>query len=97
LITDGRFSGATVGLSVGHIAPEAAVGGRIGLVEEGDQILIDVDSRTIELLVGEEEIAAREQRWQPRDPKVKTGWLVRYAALVTSAATGAVMGMGVEE
>lgn len=97
LITDGRFSGATIGLSVGHIAPEAAAKGKIGLVEEGDQILIDVDNRRIELLVGEEELAAREQRWQPREPKVKTGWLARYAALVQSAATGAVMGTGVEE
>ena len=94
LITDGRFSGATIGLSVGHISPEAAVGGTIGLVQEGDEILIDVNRRKIELRVSASELRARRKAWQPLPPKITTGWLARYAAQVTSAATGAVMGLG---
>ncbi len=92
LITDGRFSGATIGLSVGHIAPEAAVGGPLGLVQEGDEILIDVNRRKLELRVPASVLRERRKQWQPLPPKVKTGYLARYAALVTSAATGAVMG-----
>lgn len=91
LITDGRFSGATIGLSVGHVSPEAAVGGAIGLIEEGDEILFDVGRRKIELRVSASELRDRKARWRPLPPKVKTGYLARYAAQVTSAAQGAVM------
>ena len=91
LITDGRFSGATIGLSVGHVAPEAAVGGTIGLVQEGDEISIDVDQRKIELRVSEQELARRRSSWRPLPPKVPTGYLARYAQQVSSAARGAVM------
>ncbi len=91
LITDGRFSGATIGLSVGHVCPEAAVGGPIGLVREGDEILIDVNRRKIQLRVGAGELRERRKAWKPLPPKVKTGYLARYAAQVSSAALGAVM------
>ena len=90
LITDGRFSGATRGASIGHVSPEAAEGGLIGLVEDGDLIHIDMNKCTIELLVSEEEIARRRANWKKPAPKVTTGYLARYAKLVTSAATGAV-------
>ena len=91
LITDGRFSGATVGLSLGHISPEAAEGGPIALVEEGDRIAIDVDKRTIELLVPEADLGRRRACWQAPAPKIKEGYLARYARLVTSASTGAIV------
>jgi len=91
LITDGRFSGATVGLSLGHISPEAAEGGPIALVEEGDRIAIDVDKRTIELLVPEADLGRRRACWQAPEPKIKEGYLARYARLVTSASTGAIV------
>ena len=91
LLTDGRFSGATVGLSAGHVSPEAMAGGPIALVEEGDEIAIDLDARTIDLLVPQIELKRRRKSWQPPEPKVKTGWLARYARLVTSAASGAVL------
>jgi dihydroxy-acid dehydratase len=91
LITDGRFSGATIGLSVGHVDPEAAVGGMIGLVQEGDEILIDVDQRKIELLVPEGQIEKRRESWERLPPKVQTGYLARYAQQVSSAARGAIM------
>ena len=91
LITDGRFSGATIGLSVGHVCPEAAAGGTIGLVEEGDEILIDVNRRKLQLRVKATELRARRRNWKPLSPKVATGYLARYAAQVTSAADGAVM------
>ncbi len=91
LITDGRFSGATIGLSVGHISPEAAAGGAIGLVQEGDQILIDINRRKIELRVKAGELRDRRRSWRPLPPKIATGWLARYAAQVSSAARGAVM------
>jgi dihydroxy-acid dehydratase len=91
LITDGRFSGATIGLSVGHISPEAASGGTIGLVQEGDEILIDVNRRKIELRVKAAELRERRRTWKPLPPKVATGWLARYAAQVSSAAQGAIM------
>ena len=85
LITDGRFSGASRGASIGHCSPEAAVGGPIALVEEGDRILIDIDQHKLELMVSDEVLAERKAKWQPREPKVKTGYLARYASLVTSA------------
>ena len=91
LLTDGRFSGATIGLSAGHVSPEAMAGGPIALVAEGDEIAIDLDRRTVDLLVAEDELERRRRSWQPPEPKVKTGWLARYARLVTSAASGAVL------
>jgi len=91
LVTDGRFSGATIGLSIGHVSPEAASGGAIGLVQEGDDIAIDVSDRTIELKVSDEELAARRKTWKPLPSKVTTGYLARYARQVRSAAQGAVV------
>ena len=91
LITDGRFSGASRGASIGHAAPEAAVGGPIALVEEGDIISIDIDNHQLNVLVDPEEMAARKAKWQPRTPQVTTGYLARYASLVTSADKGAVL------
>lgn len=91
LITDGRFSGASRGASIGHISPEAAVGGPIALVEEGDIIQIDIPSLSINLKVSEEELEARKAKWQPRQPKVTTGYLARYAAMVTSGNRGAIL------
>ncbi len=91
LITDGRFSGASRGASIGHISPEAAVGGPIALVEEGDIIQIDIPNLSISLKVSEEELAARKANWQPREPKVTTGYLARYAAMVTSGNRGAIL------
>lgn len=91
LITDGRFSGASRGASIGHVSPEAAVGGPIALVEEGDIISININANTISLNVPEEELEARRTKWQPREPKVTTGYLNRYAKLVTSADKGAVL------
>ncbi|WKY48628.1 dihydroxy-acid dehydratase [Eubacteriaceae bacterium ES3] len=90
LITDGRFSGATRGASIGHVSPEAAAGGPIALVEEGDLIAIDILARSISLKVSEEELAQRKENWVPLEPKIKTGYLARYGKLVTSASTGAV-------
>ena len=90
LITDGRFSGGTRGPCIGHISPEAAEGGPIALVEDGDRILLDIPARRLELLVDEATLAARRSRWQAPQPKIKTGWLARYARVVTSAHTGAV-------
>ena len=91
LITDGRFSGATRGAAIGHISPEAAVGGPIALVHEGDTIEIDINANTINLLVSDEEFAKRKAEWKPRQPKITTGYLARYAKLVTSGAQGAVL------
>ncbi len=91
LITDGRFSGATRGASIGHISPEAAVGGPIALVEEGDIISIDIPNNKINVLVDDATLAARKEKWQPRTPKINTGYLKKYAAMVTSANTGAVL------
>ncbi|TSK08744.1 MAG: dihydroxy-acid dehydratase [Geobacter sp.] len=90
LITDGRFSGGTRGPCVGHISPEAAVGGPIALVEDGDKIELDIPSRSLKLLVSDEELAARRARWVAPEPKIKKGWLARYAKVVTSAHTGAI-------
>ena len=91
LITDGRFSGASRGASIGHVSPEAAVGGPIALVEEGDRILIDIPNNKLELLVSDEELAARKEKWQPREPRVTTGYLARYAKMVTSGTRGAIL------
>jgi dihydroxy-acid dehydratase len=91
LITDGRFSGATRGASIGHISPEAMEGGLIGLVEEGDTIFIDITNKKIELKVNSVEIEKRKKKYVKPEPKIKTGYLSRYAKLVTSANTGAIL------
>lgn len=91
LITDGRFSGASRGASIGHVSPEAAVGGTIALVEEGDIIKINIPENKLELDVSDEVLKERKEAWKPRDPEVTTGYLARYAALVTSADRGAVL------
>lgn len=94
LITDGRFSGASRGASIGHVSPEAAVGGPIALVKEGDIIHININENTITLKVSDEELAARKAEWKPREPKVTTGYLARYASLVTSGDKGAILKSG---
>ena len=91
LITDGRFSGASRGASIGHVSPEAAVGGPIALVEEGDMIRIDIDNHSINVLVSDEVLAERKAKWQPKESKIKTGYAARYAKLVTSADKGAIL------
>ncbi len=91
LITDGRFSGATRGAAIGHVSPEAAVGGNIALVEEGDEIEIDIPKNTINVLVSDEVLAVRRSKWQPRQPRITEGYLARYAKLVTSGSTGAIL------
>ncbi|MCI5567446.1 MAG: dihydroxy-acid dehydratase [Veillonellaceae bacterium] len=91
LITDGRFSGASQGACVGHVSPEAMEGGPIGLIEDGDRILIDIPNRKLELKVSDEELAERRKKWKQPEPKIKTGYLSRYAKLTTSASTGAVL------
>ena len=91
LITDGRFSGASRGASIGHVSPEAAVGGPIALVEEGDMIEIDINNYSITLKVSDEELAKRKAAWTPREPKVNTGYLARYASMVTSGNRGAIL------
>ena len=91
LITDGRFSGASRGASIGHVCPEAAVGGPIALVEEGDIIAIDINANTINVKISDEEMQARRAKWQPREPKITTGYLARYASLVSAACKGAVL------
>ncbi len=91
LITDGRFSGASRGASIGHVSPEAAVGGNIALVEEGDIIQINIPDNTINFVISEEELAKRRATWKPRTPKVTTGYLARYAAMVTAANKGAIL------
>ena len=91
LITDGRFSGASRGASIGHVSPEAAVGGPIALVEEGDIIKINIPENKLELAVSDEEMAERKAKWQPRAPKITTGYLARYASMVTSGNRGAIL------
>jgi dihydroxy-acid dehydratase len=91
LITDGRFSGATRGAAIGHVSPEAAVGGNIALVEDGDIIQIDIDANTLNVLVSDEELEARRAKWKPRKPKITTGYLARYTAMVTSGNRGAIL------
>lgn len=91
LITDGRFSGATRGAAIGHVSPEAAVGGNIALVEEGDIIKIDIMANKIDFIVSDEELNKRRENWKPRQPKITTGYLARYAAMVTSGNRGAIL------
>ena len=91
LITDGRFSGASRGASIGHVSPEAAVGGPIALIEEGDIISINIPENTINVKVSDDELAKRKENWTPKEPKVKTGYLARYASMVTSADKGAIL------
>ena len=91
LITDGRFSGASRGASIGHVCPEAASGGPIGLVQEGDLIEIDIPNASIQVKVSDEELAKRREAYVQPEPNIKTGWLARYARLVSSANYGAVM------
>tara|TARA_B110000196_G_C21052850_1_gene618262 strand:- start:175 stop:1191 length:1017 start_codon:yes stop_codon:yes gene_type:complete len=90
LITDGRFSGGTHGLVVGHVAPEAQVGGVIGLIQEGDKIVIDIENRVLDAVLSNEEIKLRKERWKPLAPKYKKGVLAKYAKLVSSASIGAI-------
>lgn len=91
LITDGRFSGASRGASIGHVSPEAAVGGPIAFIEEGDTIAIDIPANTINVKISDEELEKRKALWTPKEPKVKTGYLARYASMVTSADKGAIL------
>ena len=91
LITDGRFSGATRGAAIGHVSPEAAAGGNIALVEEGDMIAIDIPNCKITLEVSDEELEKRRAAWVCPEPKIKTGYLARYAKLVSSADKGAIL------
>lgn len=97
LITDGRFSGASRGACIGHISPEAAVGGPIALVEEGDIISIDIEANALNLKVSDEEMEERRKNWKPRAPKVTTGYLARYASMVTSGNRGAVLEINQEK
>ena len=97
LITDGRFSGGTRGACIGHVSPEAAAGGPIALVRNGDIISIDIPNHTLTLEVGEKELQKRKAAWKPRPPKFRSGWLARYAAMVTSANTGAILKSPLEE
>jgi dihydroxy-acid dehydratase len=91
LITDGRFSGATHGGCIGHVSPEAAAGGPIGLLKPGDRIRIDIDKRLLEVDLSEAEFKARRAAWRPPEPRVKGGWLHRYSRMVTSGSQGAVL------
>ncbi len=91
LITDGRFSGGTRGLSIGHVSPEAAAGGPIGLVRDGDTIVIDLKKKTVDIGIDAKELEQRRAGFRPPEPKFTSGWLARYARLVTSANTGAVL------
>ena len=91
LITDGRFSGASRGASIGHVSPEAADGGNIALIEEGDIIEIDIPAASINVLVSDEVLATRRASYVAPEPKIKSGWLARYAKLVSSADKGAIM------
>lgn len=94
LITDGRFSGGTYGMVVGHVAPEAAVGGTIGLVQKGDTITIDAPARLLQLNVSDEELEKRRANWQPPTPRYTRGVLAKYAKLVSSSSVGAVTDLG---
>ena len=91
LITDGRFSGGTSGAAIGHLSPEAAVGGPIALIREGDEILIDIPNKKLELLVDDATLANRRKEWKPREPRIKNGYLARYARMVTSGSRGAIL------
>lgn len=91
LITDGRFSGGTQGACIGHVSPEAAEGGPIGLVQEGDRIIVDIPNQSLQLEVSEDELEKRRAAWQPPAPKITSGYVSRYARQVTSGSTGAVL------
>ena len=91
LITDGRFSGASRGASIGHVSPEAAVGGPIALVEEGDIIKINIPEMKLDVDISEEEMAKRKEKWQPREPKTTGGYIERYASMVTSGNRGDIL------
>jgi len=91
LVTDGRFSGGTAGASIGHVSPEAAVGGPIGLIQDGDVVEIDIPNGLLAVRLSDAELAARREAWKPRPPRFKTGWLARYQAMATSADTGAIL------
>jgi dihydroxy-acid dehydratase len=91
LLTDGRFSGGTRGPCIGHISPEAAEGGPIAIVRNGDKIVLDIPNRKLEVKLSKSEIKKRLAKWKPREPKIKSGWLARYANVVTSANTGAIV------
>ncbi|MRG29843.1 dihydroxy-acid dehydratase, partial [Laceyella tengchongensis] len=91
LVTDGRFSGATRGICVGHVSPEAAEGGPIAFIEDGDIVVIDIEQKKLEVRLSPEELEQRRAKWSGFEPKVKTGYLARYSKLVTSASTGGVM------
>ena len=91
LITDGRFSGASRGASIGHVSPEAAVGGPIALIREGDRIQIDIPALTLNVKLSEEELEERRKQWKPTEPRITTGYLARYAAMVTSGNRGAIL------
>src|SRR3954452_7325464 len=91
LVTDGRFSGGTAGASIGHVSPEAAVGGPIGLIRDGDIIDIDVATGLLAVRLTDQELAARRADWKPRPLRFTTGWLARYAKMATSADTGAIL------
>jgi dihydroxy-acid dehydratase len=91
LITDGRFSGGTRGLCIGHVSPEAAEGGAIGLLRDGDTIIIDLAARKLNVDVSSEELEQRKQSWSAPAPKYKRGWLARYTKLVTNASNGAIL------
>ena len=91
LVTDGRFSGGTAGACVGHISPEAAEGGVIGLLRDGDVIELDIPGRTINVKLSEEELEERRKAWSPPEPRMNYGWLGRYQKMVTNAAQGAVL------
>jgi dihydroxy-acid dehydratase len=91
LITDGRFSGGTRGACIGHVSPEAAAGGLIAFVQDGDIISIDIPARTLTLEISEEEIAQRKLNWSSPEPKIKTGWLARYSKFASSADSGAIL------
>jgi dihydroxy-acid dehydratase len=91
LLTDGRFSGGTRGPCIGHISPEAAEGGPIAIVRNGDRIVLDIPNRKLEIKLSKAEIRKRLSTWKPREPKIRSGWLARYAKVVTSASTGAIV------
>ena len=91
LITDGRFSGGTRGACIGHVSPEAAVGGPIGLIRDGDIVEIDIPNNKIAVKLSAKELAARKKAWKPPEPRIKEGCLAKYAAMATSADTGAVL------
>ncbi len=91
LVTDGRFSGGTAGACIGHVSPEAAAGGPIALLQDGDIVEIDIPGHTLDVRLSEAELAARARAWQPRPPRFSTGCLAKYASMATSADTGAVL------